>query len=115
MTRDEYIDLLKDTLQKQLLKSVYSSLLSKVTWLTWGPLGPLTKKMLEIVISIIIRETELTTYLAFTDFRTSRQGRKFLEASIKNQEAQRSEDPNAKKEAEKNLKDAFRDLIKLTN
>lgn len=115
MTRDEYVQTLKDTLQKQLLKSVYSSLISKVTWLAWGPLGPITKKMLEMLISLIIEETELSIYLAFTDFRTSRQGRRFLEASIQNQQAQRSDDPNAKKKAEENLKATFRDLIKLIN
>jgi hypothetical protein len=115
MTRDEYVELLKDTLQKQILKSAYSSLLSRVSWLAWGPLAPLTKKMLELLISFIIKETELSIYLAYTDFRTSRQGRRFLEASIKNQEAQRSDDPNAKRLAEDNLKSAFRDLVRLTS
>lgn len=115
MTHDDYVEILKDTLLKQALESSYSYIISKATFLAWGPLAPILKFILEKILIVFITKTELAIYLQFTDFRVSSQGREFSKAIEVNMKAQKSGNKKEIEIAEKYLKDSFRDLVKLTN
>ena len=115
MTHDEYVEILKDNLRKRAVKQAFDFIISKVTFLAWGPLGPLLNFVLGKVIDVFIDQTELATYLLYTDFRVSRQSNNYSDALIANHEAQKNGTPEEKQIAEKNLIDAFRNFVKLTN
>ena len=115
MTLDEHVDLLKSYLLKSLLKASTTFVFSKLTFLAWGPLGALTELALEKLLTFLINETELAAFFAYTDFRVSAQGRTYYDAILDNQAAQQNGSENDKKRAETNLKNAFRELIRLTN
>lgn len=114
MSHDEYVDVLKSTLLKQLKKTVTELIFKKLTFLAWGPVGPLVSLVVEKVLELAIYQGELAIYLYYTDFRVGRQGKDFNKALEANLEAQKSGDPNEISKAEANLKDSFTKLVKLT-
>ena len=115
MTHDQYVEMLKDFLMKRAVASATKYLVSKFTFLAWGPFGPLLEFVLKKVMKIFLEHTELAIFMKFTDFRVSRQGRAFSEAVERNYEAQKNGTPEEKEKAEQNLKDRFREFVKLTN
>lgn len=115
MTHDQYVEILKDTLKKQALKSAIKYIVSKVAFLGWGPLGPLLKFLVGKMLTVFIDHTEIAVYLLYTDFRVARQGKDYNEALIANSEAQKNGTPEQKAQAEQNLKDSFIRFVKLTN
>jgi hypothetical protein len=115
MKHDEYVEVLKSTISKLVIKSATEIVFKKVAFLAWGPLGPLTSYLIEKLVGIIINETELAIFLKYTDFRISKQGKIFSEAAIKNSEAQKNGSEDEKKKAEEELINSFRAFVKLTN
>lgn len=111
MGYDDYIDTLKSLLLKQLVSSTLSFLLTKFTFLAWGPLAPILKFFLEKLFQIAIEQTELAIYLLYTDFRISAQGRNFHKTLEENQKALKEGD----KDAEERVKDSFRELVKYSS
>lgn len=114
MSHDEYVEMLKDTLLRQLKNSVVKALLTKFAFLSWGPLGPLVSLVVGKILEIAIYQSELVIYLLYTDFRVAKQGRDFNKALEANLEAQKNGNEDEKLKAEQNLKDSFRNLAKLT-
>ena len=115
MTLDEHVETLKEYLLKSLLSASTSFVFSKFSFLAWGPLGTLTEMVLKKFLVFLINETELAAFFAYTDFRTSAQGRRYYDAILDNQVAQQNGSENDKKRAETNLKNAFRELVRLSN
>lgn len=115
MTQDQYVQMLKDFLLKNAVKSAFEFIVSKAAWLGWGPLGPIVKLILEKVLVVFLNHTELATFMLYTDFRVSRQGREFSEAAMNNWEVQKNGTAEEKEKAEKLLIDSFRKFVKLTN
>jgi len=115
MTYDQYVEQIKSFLLKQLVDKVYDIIITKITFLSWGPLGPLLKIILEKIIEIILYETEMAIFFLYTDLRVNAQGRKFYDAIEANMEAQEGGNEEDKQRTEKELIDSFRELVKLTN
>lgn len=115
MTHDQYVEMLKDFLRKKAVDSAFNFIVSKVAFFAWGPLGPILNFVLGKVLNVFLDHTELAVFMLYTDFRVSRQGRAFSEAAMKNYEVQKNGTEEEKKIAEENLKNAFRDFVKLTN
>lgn len=115
MTLDEHVDLLKDYLLKSLLKASTTFVFLKLPFLAWGPLGSLTELALKKLLTFLINETELAAFFVYTDFRTSAQGRTYYEAIRDFRAAEESGKENDKKRAETNLKNSFRELVRLSN
>lgn len=115
MTYDDYVDSVKSYFVKTATKKALAYIVGKAAFLAWGPLGYLTKLVVEKVMLAIVDEGELLIFFKFIDFRTSKQGREFHDALVKNQETQKNGTSEEKQNAENNLKDTFRELVKLTN
>jgi len=115
VTFDQYIEEAKSFLLKCAVNKVFEVLISKFTFLAWGPLGPLVKYILGKVLKIAIYESEMAVFFLYTDIRVNAQGRKFYRDIEANLTAQNGEDEEAKKNAEQNLIDSFRNLVKLTS
>lgn len=115
MTFDQYIEEAKSFLLKRAVNKVFEVIISKITFLAWGPLGPLVKYILSKIIKIAIYESEMAIFFLYTDIRVNAQGRAFYDSIEDNLNAQNGTDEEAKKHAEKKLIDSFRELVKLSN
>lgn len=115
MKYSDYVEALKDYFIKVAVNKSHEYLLKKFVILQWGPLGPIVELFLKKIVTIIVRETGLEIYFKYTDFRVSREGRKFYGALVKNREAQEGGSEDEIRKAEDNLKKSFRDLVTLDN
>ena len=115
MTFDDHVETLKDWLLKLYLEKAIEFVALKLPFLLWGPLGPITEKILKELFKYIIKQKEMAAFFGHTDFRTSRQGRNLLDALHNNHVAQESGSERDKANAEINVKNALRELIRLTN
>lgn len=120
-TRDQYVESLKDFAlsmgKQQVLKLLLAQLPAKITT---GFIGSLFNPLLGFIVGkaleIAIRETEIGMFFLYIDLRTSAQGRAFYDAAQKNLDKQRgASTPEEKAKAEKELIDAFRSFVRLTN
>ena len=115
MKYSDYVGALKDYFIKMAIDKSYEYLINKFVLLQWGPLGPIIKLFLKKIVIIIVEQTGVEIYFKYTDFRVSREGRKFYKALVENKQAQEGGNENDVKKAEENLKKSFRDLITLDN
>lgn len=119
-TRDEYVELLKSTAlsigKKQILPLLLKQLPAQLTSGFLGAiLNPIFGFLVGKVLEIAIRETEIGAFFLYIDLRTSAQGRTFEEKMRTNVEKQKNGTPEEKAKAEKELVDAFKAFVKLTN
>lgn len=115
MTHGEYVEILKSTIAKLVIKSATQAVFKKIPFMAWGPLGPLASFLIEKFVWLLLTETEMVIFLNYTDFRVNRQGRAFSEAAQRNFELQRSGTPEEKMKAEEELISSFRAFVKLHN
>lgn len=118
--RDAYVEFLKSTALAMGKKAVLTLLIPQLPKiLTSGFLGAIFSPLLGFVVSkvleIAIRETEIGMFFLYIDLRTSMQGRDFEKAARANLEKQKTGSPEEKAKAEKELIDAFKAFVKLTN
>lgn len=113
MTRQEYIELIKNTAKKSILDSTLKILVGRFSFLAFGPANVLTVLILKKIIAIIVEETEMRLFFLYTDFRVSEQGRLFIERARSYEEIKKTGSEDQKKLAEIELINAFRDLAKL--
>lgn len=87
--------------------------------ITTGFLGTILTPVLGFIVGkvldIAIQETEIGLFFLYIDLRTSVQGRDFEKTMQANLDAQKSGDPAKQAKAEKELKDAFKAFVKITN
>lgn len=119
-SRDEYVELLKSAALSMAKKEIMPLLLGQLPKvLTTGFLGTILTPVLGFIVGkvleIAIRETEIGLFFLYIDLRTSAQGRDFEKTMQANLDAQKSGDPVRQAKAEKELKDAFKAFVKLTN
>ncbi len=119
-TRDEYVELLKSTALSLAKQEVLPLLLGQLPIaMTTGFLGAILNPVLGFVVGkvleITIQETEVGAFFLYIDLRTSIQGREFEKAARENLLKQKTGTPEERARAEKELKDAFKAFIKLTN
>ena len=115
MTFDDYIKQAKAFILKRAVKQVFKILVTKLPFLSWGPVGPLVQFLLKIVIKLAIYETDMSIFFLYTDVRVNAQGREFYQAAEDNMRVQKEGTEQEKKDAEKFLIDSFRNLVKLSN
>lgn len=119
-SRDEYVELLKSTALSMGKQAVLKILLPQLpAALTKGFVGALLNPLLGFLVGkaleIAIRETEIGAFFLYIDLRTSAQGKAFEAQMRANLEAQKSGDPAKIAQAEKELINAFKAFVKLTN
>lgn len=119
-SRDEYVELLKSTAlsmgKDAVLKLLLAQLPAKLTSGFIGALlNPIFGFLVGKVLEIAIRETEIGAFFLYIDLRTSAQGKAFEAQMRNNLDAQKSGDPAKIAKAEKELINAFKAFVKLTN
>lgn len=115
MTHDEYARMIKSTLSNLVIKSVLSVLTAYLPWMAWGPFRYMAEWVITKVITIAFDQTEMAIFFEYVDMRTSKQGREFDAAALRNHEVQKTGTPEEKKAAEEELKVKFKALAKLRN
>ena len=115
MTTDDLIEALKSTLIRAGTQGVMQYLVALSSFFALPIVGPLMSQLVTYILGIAIRYTELGAYFVYTDMFTSAQGKKFQDAAIKNQEAQKSGTNEEKKQSEADLINAARALIKFSH
>lgn len=119
-SRDDYVELLKSAALSMAKKEIMPLILSQLpSALTTGFLGSILTPVLGFIVGkvleIAIHETEIGLFFLYIDLRTSAQGRDFEKTMRANLDAQKNGTLEQKDQAEKDLKDAFKAFIKLTN
>ena len=113
---DTYVNELKALLLRKATEQVYKLLVDKFVFFAGGPQAYLAKKVITWILKKAIYQTEMACFFKYTDIRADYQGRKLYEAMKRNHHVQTeglSED--ARKLAEQELVDRFRNFVKLTN
>lgn len=118
--RDQYVEQLKSTFlslgKSQVLKLLLAQLpTSLTTGFVGSLLNPIFGFLVGKILEIAIRETEIGAFFLFIDMRVKGQSKDFEAKMAAHIEAQKSGDPVRISKAEKELKDAFRAFIRLTN
>lgn len=118
--RDQYVEQLKSTFLALGKQQVLPLLLAQLpARLTTGFLGSLINPILGFlvgkILEIAIRETEIGAFFLFIDMRVKGQSKDFEAKMAAHLEAQKSGDPARISKAEKELRDAFKALVKITN
>jgi hypothetical protein len=111
MTRDEYVDLIAKTFKELGHRLLMEKLVAKLPLLRLPFFNPLTSLLVNYVLGELIADVEMRMFFLYTDFRVSKQGRAFVEAALKNQNAK----PEQKADAEKAVIDAFRTFVRLSS
>lgn len=75
----------------------------------------MTQFVLKKLLTFLLNETELAAFFIYVDFRTSSQGRTYYDAIKDYKVAQETGSDKDKKRAETNLKNSFRELVRLSN
>lgn len=119
-SRDEYVELLKSAALSMAKKEILPLLLSQLPkGLTSGFIGSIFNPILGFIVGkvleIAIRETEIGLFFLYIDLRTSAQGREFEKAARENLLKQKTGTPAEIANAERDLKNAFKAFVKLTN
>lgn len=113
MNHQAYVDALVSGLETLIKNSLVNKLVSLAPIFASGPLGYIAGWFAGKIAEFLAKQSELRTFFVYTDIRASVQGKDFLEAAIENRDAQLSDDPERKKNAEKLLIDRFRRFAKL--
>lgn len=102
--------------KEAVLKLLLTQLPAKMTTGFFGALlNPIFGFLVGKILEIAIRETEIGLFFLYIDLRVSQQGRAFEETMRANLDAQKSGDPAKIEKAEKELINAFKAFVKLTN
>ncbi len=112
MKIDQFIETLKSQLVTIGTNGVMTFLAIEVPFFAFPVVNKVTRLIVEKVIEIAIRYTELGAYFLYVDQYTAAQSDAFSNAAKKNLEAQRNGTAEQKKQAEMELINRTRDLIK---
>lgn len=112
---DDYIGGVKLAIISQVSAKLVSSLISYLPFLGWGPLAPVLGLLAKRLMEFIVNKTELSIFLAYVDMRVDDQASDFNEAVVINLQAQKNGSKEEQIRAEENLKNKFRDFIKLVS
>jgi len=115
MTNEEAVRIAKDTFKKLHIEALKKGLLfTPFAFLLAPPLSIFTNKVFEYAASKAVDAEEMGVFFLYINFNTSAQGRAFMTAAQANQAAQNGGTNEQKQITEKNLKDTFRNLIRLS-
>ena len=106
----KYVDAILNAALVIAKKALIERAVLALPFLATGIPNKLLVMLVDKIASIVLKETEIRLFFAYTDFRVNRQATEFVRAVVLNQEAKTQED---KAYAENQLIATFRDLIKL--
>lgn len=115
MTRDEYIAAIKSAAITVIKADIVAWAVSVFPFFGAGPLGLVLKIFSGSIAKFIVENGEAEAFFKYIDFRTTAQGREFEKAALKNIEAQKSGDKDAKQKAETYLIDSLRAVVRIAN
>jgi len=110
MTRQEYVEMLKEAIITAATKSSVAALVSQLPFL--GPFRFILEPLIKLGVSFFVNKTEMAVFFAYTDLRTNAQAKEFEEAAQRNYHAQRGGNPDEIKIAETDLLLSFREFAK---
>ena len=114
MTRDSYVDLIKRNFVDLAVKKAMSRIVSKVPFLKWPFFNPLTSIFVGWLLKEVVEDVETGVFFWYIDMRVDGQGRSYSEAVIRLEAAKKSGNPKEIADAEKHLKLAFTNLVRLS-
>jgi hypothetical protein len=109
-SHQKYVDAILNAALVIAKKALIERAVLAIPFLATGLPNRLLLMLVDRIASIVLKETEIRIFFAYTDFRVNRQATEFVRAVVINQEAKTPED---KAHAEAMLISSFRDLIKL--
>lgn len=115
MDRNQYAEIIKSAALTAGSRSVMAYLTSLSGFFALPIINPIAGFIVDSVIRIAIEKGELAAFFYYVDMRTSKQGREFVDAALRNKLAQQKGTDEEKKLAEKALIDKFRALAKFTS
>ena len=112
MTRDDYVDLIKAAFKDLGYRVVMKRLVAEVPFFGWGLVNPIIGHLVSYILEYLISSAEMFFFFKYTDLRVSRQGKEFLEAALRHQEA-KTKSKEERERAEKDFINAARVFIDL--
>ena len=106
---------MKDTFVTLGVKAVMTNLISKVSWIAWPFINPVTELFVRYVVTQVATAGETAAFFMFIDMRVGKQSDAFEAAALRNYNAQRTGTAQEKLDAEANLKRTFAEFVSLTN
>ena len=114
LSRDDYVEIIKSSFVTFGVKILMAEAVSAVPFLAWPFFNPITKMAVEWAVTKLVTSGETAAFFLFIDMRVGKQAKGFEQAAIENAVAQLKGTAEEKKNAEQNLKIAFRDFIRIT-
>jgi hypothetical protein len=104
MKREEYLEIIKETLLKAVKKSFMEAVIKRLPFLALPVINPILGAIVGKVLEILLNETELRVSYLYTDFRVNQEAKSYIEMAngYKNGTVK-----------EKDLIDSFRKFVKL--
>lgn len=106
MERSEYLEIIESVASKTIQKTLISIITKRFAFFAWGPAASLLSLVIEKIVALIIKETEMRVFFIHTDLRVSAQGKAFIDKANAYQR-----DKNEVNE--KALIDSFREFARL--
>lgn len=113
--RDEYVRTIKSVFVDLGVKGLMTFLIAEVPFLALPIPRYIVEHILSFVLGRLVDVAEMQIFFLYIDFRTSKQGKDFMDAVTANEKAKKNGTPEEKARAEKALIDRFREFAKLTN
>lgn len=113
MSYEKYSKIISEAAYALLKTSLMAKAVSFFPLLAKPPLYKIADYLIGKLAGIIVYETEMRVFFAYTDLRVNAQGRKFLAAVELNLKAQEGNDEELKKISEAELIARAREFIKL--
>lgn len=109
---DDLVGNLKASLITVAASGVMKTLVAQFSFLALNPLFPICLKLVTMVLTIALRDTELGAYYLYVDLLTDRQAKEFKDAVGHYKLAKEVGTPEDREEAAKRLISTARDLIR---
>jgi hypothetical protein len=115
MTRDQYVDSLKEIFIDLGMGSIRNYLSSALYFLGFlkSPIISIIMFFVFMILKFLIKETETQLFFYYIDTRTDKQAKEFNDAIIKNIEVGKNGNTEEIQKSKDLLIDSFRNLVKL--
>ena len=115
MTRDEYVASIKSSFVTLGTKAAMGYLVTQMPFIAEPIMYKLVETLVYEMMTKVVNGGELAIFFQYTDFRVNQQGNAFVQAALKNHQAQLSGTEEEKQRAETELIDRFAEFASLTN
>lgn len=115
MTNEEAVSIAKSEFIKIGKGVLFNALSTYIPFFKIPPFSTIANMVIEKALNILANDTETGIFFLYINFHVDAQGRAFMEAAIANTKVQKEGTDAQKKQAEENLKNAFRALIRFSS